>query len=1019
MITLFYGKPLNENDDRIFQTIIDYMKNNRSENLCYIAPTYQMIKDLQSDIFKNDNITAVGETNFLLFKGLINEVLKESTEFKAIINDVQKELILKQVVNTLIEEGKIDYFKNIAEYPGFYEDLLSLIKEISLENEIKEENFLENIDKQKFKELFKIYNHYYSYLKANDLNDEMRQYQKAIENIRQSDMFEKVDLFIIDGFQYFNFYQKKLINKLSQLGKNIWLNINYEKNRSGIYNNIDKITSGLKIDEKISGKAYPLENGIFAHLRDNLFSIEYNKKAADSSLEVVSAEDEKSEIRFTARKIKELIYKENVFPEEIGLVVKSQVKYFDLIDEIFNEYKIPYYTSNLKTFKQSGLWILINQLFSLIKNNYDRSSVIKVLKSNFTGLKLSKDKLEKLQLKIWDDGIIRGKDLSYILDKANEDYPAQLKKEIKRLIDFYQEMRSAHYFKDYSQTIMQLLKDLNTVGSIINFNDDDLIVDELKAFKVLESKLKEYEGIITHKIDFEEFVYWFKKIFKEEMIASENKDKFSRVMVLTPSQARNKSFKYIFIPGLLEGEFPAVNYNKWLVKDKERKILENMGITLKSKGDLLLTESYLFYKSLLNAEKKLFLTYPTLGEGEGGAIISSFLEEVRNLFKADTVDKIIVHNYDFIIEDKEEAFSLQELKDYTVQQLTDKQLKKLIPAFEVESLRNSSQYTNADGIIDAPDILLELKNHFHQNYSYSPSALESYQQCPFRFFIEKVLKLEEIKEPEDRLDVLQIGEIYHRILFDYFSNNFPGDWQQNLARYHTGLASSAERFFAEYDGKRSLSKGVWRIYREEILNNLKLLIEQEYNNEFKTLPYKLEFGFGISKDYQDSEDNIKDPVDIELIDEKMKLKGKVDRIDSLKNQKDLLVYDYKLSDKRGKTKDFFEYNELQLPLYLLALEKLLPDKNLMGGAYYSVRDLNKNGLWKKEFADYSPKTNRSRTVMEEESWMKYFENLKAELESLLAGIKNGDYRLDPKDCDYCDGKEICRYSKARVGDLSE
>ncbi|HKL13606.1 MAG TPA: hypothetical protein VJ907_08380, partial [Halanaerobiales bacterium] len=177
MIKLLYGKPLNDNSDKIYQKITEYMLNNQSEKICYIAPTYQMIKDLQADIFKNNDIKAVGETNFLLFKGLINEVLKEATQFKPIIDDVQKELILKEVINKLIEANEIKYFKNIAKYPGFYQDLLGLIKEISLENEIKEDNFLEKINNDKFKELFKIYNRYYEYLNNNELKDEMLQYQ--------------------------------------------------------------------------------------------------------------------------------------------------------------------------------------------------------------------------------------------------------------------------------------------------------------------------------------------------------------------------------------------------------------------------------------------------------------------------------------------------------------------------------------------------------------------------------------------------------------------------------------------------------------------------------------------------------------------------------------------------------------------------------------------------------------------------------------------------------------------------
>ena len=1017
MIKLFYGQPINENTSKINQKVSEYMQGRASQKLCYIAPTYQMISDLKDKVFKESKLNAVGETNFLLFKGLVNEVLKDSSSFQPIITDIQKELILKKVTNKLIDKNEITYFKKIAQYPGFYEDLLHLIKEISLENEIKEDNFLENVENQKFQELFKIYNHYYDYLKREGLNDELRQYQAAIDYLKQSELIKNTELFIIDGFQYLNLYQKKLLNKLAEQGKEVWLNLNFEETRSGIYNNYSQITADLNIEKEIKVNSLSLENEILTQIRNNLFSIDYDKISADNSLQITAAEDEETEIRHIARKIKKMITDKDIAPEQIGLIVKSQVKYFALIEELFGEYKIPYYTSNLKTFKQSGLWILINQLFDLVRNNYDRSSVFKILKSNFTDCSIEKNEMNKLQLKIWDEGIIRGKDLSYILDEKNKEYPAQLKEVINRLIDFYNQIRRAERFQDYSHNLLDILKSFQLVDNILEFADEDLIVDELRAFQILKDRLNEYDEIINQKMDFEEFVYWFKKIFKEQMIGSTSKDNLSRVQVLTPSQARNKSFDYIFIPGLLEGEFPAVNYNKWLVKDKERRILENMGINLKTKNDLLVTESYLFYKNLLNTGREINLTYPTLGEGEGGAIISSFVEEVKNLFIEESIEINEVHNYDFIIDEKDKAFSLSELKDYTLRRISAQKLKELISGFDVESLRNSGQYTKADGLIDDPEILNTLKDHFHQNYSYSASSLETYVQCPFKFFIEKVLRLEEKQEPEDRLDALQLGDLYHRILFKYFSSHFPGDWSNALESYIKELENAAERVFADYEGKRSLPQGVWQVYREEILNNLRLLIEAEYNNEYQTTPLKLEFGFGISEDYQDSPDNIKEPVDIKLTDETIKLKGKIDRIDSRRSQEDIMVYDYKYSDKRGKTSDFFDYKELQIPLYILAIKNLMPDKKLMGGAYYSVKKLSKNGIWQKEFVDYAAKTNRSPTVMSEEKWEDYFAGLKEELAKILAGIRRGDYRLEPEECEYCDGKEICRYNKSRVGDF--
>lgn len=1019
MIKIFYGQPVNENNKKINDKIIKLMQEGKSESLAYISPTYQMIKDLKDEIFSYSEIEVTGGTNFLLFKGFINEVLKDSSQFKPIISRVQRELILKEITKQLIQDGKITYFENIAKYPGFYEDLLNLIKEISLENEIENRRLLENIDNQKFKELFIIYNKYYSYLKENNLKDDYLQYEAALDNLGNSEMVGKMELVIVDGFQDFNLYQKKILNKLSDLGKEVWINKNFEKDRPGIYHSEAELNKKLHISQKEKGRSLPLKNNTLEHLRDNLFTIDYDKKPSDDILNIISAEDEETEIRYIAREIKSLIHENEISPGDIGLVVKSQVKYFELIDEIFNEYEIPYYTSNNTTFKQTGLWILLNQLFALIRNEYDRKSVISIVKSNFTDLGLEKDELEKIQLKIWDDGIIRGQDFSSIFNNQEKKYPDKFKKFVNQIIKFHKRISNANSFADYSKEIMELLESFNIVNSIINFTDDELIIQELKAFDLLKTNLKEYSEIITNPLQFENYVYWFKKIFREEMIANDKSENISRVKVLTPSQSRRKRFDYLFIPGLLEGEFPGVNRNRWLVKEEERKILENMQLNIRTKNDLLILESYLYYKNILNTNKKLYLTYPTLGEGEGGEIVSSFVEEVKNLFKKNTINEKQVKSFDFEIADLAEIYSLQELKNYAVKELEEKTLINLLPSYKIEKLRDSNEYNNVDGLIDDPEILQELKNYFSNNYSYSPSSLETYVQCPFKFFIEKILKIEEIKEPEDRLEAIQIGDLYHKILFDYFTNQFPGNWSENLKDYQKGIIDSAEKIFSDYEGKKTLSKGIWRIYREEIKNNLQLLIEKEYKNNFQTLPYKLEYGFGLSAKYQDSAENKKDSVDINLNNQTIKLKGKIDRIDQRKNGEDIIIYDYKLSDKRGKTKDIFEYNELQIPLYILALQEIMPKKQLMGGSYYSVLKHTKNGIWKKDFVDYSPKTNRSSTVMNEETWENYFLNLKDKIEEILVGINNGDFRLDPKECDYCDGSHICRYNKMRVGDIIE
>ncbi|MDZ7673365.1 MAG: PD-(D/E)XK nuclease family protein [Halanaerobiales bacterium] len=1015
MIKLTYGKPKNKSEEEIYNQIYKYIEENKSQNVCYITPTYQMIEDLKDKIFSDQKIKAVSETYFFLFKGLVNEVLKSTGEFQPIIGDIQKELILKEILDQLIEDKKIKYFKEVAKYPGFYEDTLRLIDEISIENKLDNPSDLEKIDNQKFKELFLIYNKYYEYLNEKNLNDEYLQYKKAIDYLEDSKLIDNLDLIIIDGFQSLNLYQKMLINKLSKLDKMIWINTDYEENRTGIYSS--KFMDRLNIDESIKTKDKKLSNESQLHIRDNLFSINYTKKSADDTLNIIAADSESTEIEYTVKKIKSLIVDQDVSPNQIGLILKSQLKYYELLKEYLDEYKIPFSSTNSITFKQTGVWILLNKIFAIINNNYDRKSVLNFLKSNLVSSSVDKKELDRIQFELWDDGVIWGRDFSFILKNKDSSYQKGFLKDLESIIDFYNKIKKAKTFKEFSSILLKLLEKFKITESIVDLDDEDLVVDNLKAYDLLTNKLKEYETVITKRIDYEDFLYYFKKIFRQELINKTKENHLEHIKVLTPSQARRKNFDYIFIIGLLEGEFPSAAQNNWLVKDKERKILSNMGIDIKTKKDYLILESYLFYKTTLNANKKLYITYPTLGDGQQGKIVSSFVQEIYNIFEESTVNRTEVNSYDLKTENIDDIYSLEELKRHIIEKIDEKRLSDLITGFKIEKLRNSNQFNNTLGLLDDPKVLEEIKNHFNSYYSYSASTLEAYVQCPFKFFIEKLLKLEEIKEPEDRLQPIQIGDLYHRILFKYFKEHFPGDWSQELDKYIAGLKKAAEEVFERFGDKKTLSKGVWSIYKKEVKNNLQLLIESEYSSDFKTVPFELEFGFGIPAEYQDSDHNLSDPISIDLVNEKIRLKGKIDRIDKRKNNNDLIIYDYKLSNNKRRTKDFFEYNELQIPLYILALKEIKKDKTLMGGAYYSILNLEKKGVWKKEFVDYSPKTNRSKTVMDENTWEEFFDNLKEKIEEILSGIRNGNYIIEPKDCEYCDSSSICRYNKAMAGDL--
>ena len=54
--------------------------------------------------------------------------------------------------------------------------------------------------------------------------------------------------------------------------------------------------------------------------------------------------------------------------------------------------------------------------------------------------------------------------------------------------------------------------------------------------------------------------------------------------------------------------------------------------------------------------------------------------------------------------------------------------------------------------------------------SYSPTALQNYAACPYRFFLQAIHRLapREVPEAIDELDPLQRGSLIHEIQFELF-----------------------------------------------------------------------------------------------------------------------------------------------------------------------------------------------------------------------------------------------------------
>jgi RecB family exonuclease len=96
----------------------------------------------------------------------------------------------------------------------------------------------------------------------------------------------------------------------------------------------------------------------------------------------------------------------------------------------------------------------------------------------------------------------------------------------------------------------------------------------------------------------------------------------------------------------------------------------------------------------------------------------------------------------------------------------------LARALRARYQRWRSIWTAADGLVNPSDAALAaISRHALGVRSYSPTALQNYARCPYRFFLYAVHRLAPRIEPEpiDELDPLQRGSIIHDIQFELFA----------------------------------------------------------------------------------------------------------------------------------------------------------------------------------------------------------------------------------------------------------
>ncbi|MEO0422686.1 MAG: PD-(D/E)XK nuclease family protein, partial [Pseudomonadota bacterium] len=428
------------------------------------------------------------------------------------------------------------------------------------------------------------------------------------------------------------------------------------------------------------------------------------------------------------------------------------------------------------------------------------------------------------------------------------------------------------------------------------------------------------------------------------------RSRYGRVFVAPVDSARAMAFDRVFVPGLAEKLFPQKISEDPILLDAVRDQLDP---ALKTNRDRVEQERLALRLAVGAARQHVVLSYPRMDMEQGRPRVASFysLEAIRaaegELLDFEALAKRAERQTqarigwpapdapsDAIDEAEHDLALLQGVLQAdegraagAARYLLDAN-SYLQRALRFRARRWLRRWTPADGLVGPLGDAAKqaLASHVLDQRTYSPTALQNYAACPYRFLLYAVHKLgpREVPAAIDQMDPLQRGSLVHDVQFHLFTE-LRGDGllpvrPDNLETVLERLDTVLTRIATDYHDR--LAPAIERVWDDGIAGiraDLRGWLSRMSEDESGFVPWAFELAFGLPDAHDRDARSVAEGVELAS---GIRLRGAIDLVERRSNG-ELRVTDYKTGKNVAEKHQIVGGGEhLQPVLYAQAAERM-------------------------------------------------------------------------------------------------